>query len=291
MALDIIPKPLYPLVPNVPGVPALLRGGAAVVATLTGGLINPNPALDELFGADPVLWGIFESLTGNTLVIADSIVSFDYRNASRLADYPQEAGAFASYNKVNNPFDIKIRMTRSGSASDRALFIAALDAAADSLTLYDVRTPEKQFKNVNIEGWDYRREGTNGAYIIIADVNLREIRQTATSGYSQAPQSPSASDPKAQGQVQADPVTAASDTAIKGAAKQLSAVKSGGAGVLALPGFTPVGSATVSGSSGVPTITPANTGGSNGSWPAPLVRGIVSGTGGAFRGTGTTGTW
>ncbi len=200
MPMPIIPVALYPLVPNVAGVPTLLRSVATIADTATGGYLGISDALDDLIGADPVLWGVFDD-SGNPVALADSVISFDYRNSSRISDYPVEQGAFASYNKVANPYDAKVRMVCGGSEADRALFISALDAAAKSLDLYTVTTPEVTYENANIENFDYKREIKNGAYMIIADIYLREIRESATAAFS-SPQQPTGADPQSQGQVQ-----------------------------------------------------------------------------------------
>lgn len=202
---DIIPKALYPLVPNAAGVPALLRGGAQVLDALTFGVFGLSDLLDGVIGSDPVQWGVFDAF-GQPVAVADSIVSFDYRNGSKISDYPVEQGAFASYNKVANPFDVRVRMTCGGSVQRRALFVAQLDIAAASLGLYTVLTPEMVYASVNVEGLDYRRESSNGAGIIIADVYLREVRQNITAAYS-APKAAASADPESQGQVQISPVT------------------------------------------------------------------------------------
>lgn len=227
MAMDIIPKAIYPVVPNAPGVPALLRDVAKIADTATLGLLNISGALDGLIGAEPVRWGIFNAF-GQPVAIADSIISVEYRNGSRISDYPMEQGAFASYNKVANPYDVRVRMSCSGSqatgaifsngtgSSIRADFLAAIEAASRTLDLYTVVTPEATYTNANIEHWDYRREVGNGSGIIIADVYLREIRETATAAFL-SPKSVGAADPKSQGQVQTFPVSnpAVTVTAIK----------------------------------------------------------------------------
>ena len=243
MPMPTIPKALYPLVPNAPGVPALIRNAVKIADAATLGQFGLSNALDNLIGADPVQWGVF-SAGGQAVAVSDSVVSFDYRNGSRLSDYPVERGAFASYNKVANPFDVKVRMSCGGSEEQRAAFVKALDSAASSLDLYTVWTPEKRYESVNIESVDYRRESSAGAHFIAADLYLREIRQTAAAAFS-APKTAAAADVKSQGQVQAAPVTPAQSTAITSAAKKLK-------------GATNTGGAT--GSWGI------STGGATGSW-------------------------
>jgi hypothetical protein len=200
MPMPIIPKSLYPLVPNAPGVPTLLRNTASLIDNATGGYLGLGSALDLLTGAEPVLWGVFDS-QGIPVAVSDSVLSFAYRNSSRISDYPMEAGSFASYNKVASPNEYQVRLVRGGTQIERSDFVNAIDAAAGSLNLYTILTPEKTYLDVNIESWDYRREQTNGAYVIIADLMIREVRQTATAAFS-APKNPASSNVDSQGQVQ-----------------------------------------------------------------------------------------
>ncbi len=200
MAMDIIPKALYPIVPNLPGVPALLRDAATIADSATFGLLGISDALSDLIGSEPIKWGVFYG-SGEALAEADSIISFDYSNGAKVSNYPIEQGAFASYNKVNSPYDAKITMTCGGSEERRSAFIFALDYAADSLDRFSILTPEKSYFNANIERFDYRRTATNGAGIIVAELYLIEVPETATATFSD-PKDIGAVDPKARGQIQ-----------------------------------------------------------------------------------------
>lgn len=205
MPMPIIPKALYPLVPNLPGVPVLLRSGAVIVDALTGNLFGLTDAFDSFFGTNPIQWGIFDE-SGNQVVQADSVVSLAARNGTRLVDYPLEEGAFATYNKVAEPYFIRVRMTRGGTEEQRAQFLLDLEAASASLELYTVMTPEITYTRANIEGFEYIREARNGANLITADIALREIRNTVTTAFN-VPKSIDGADQQSAGQVQTFPVT------------------------------------------------------------------------------------
>lgn len=222
MAMDIIPKAKFPNVPNVAGVPSLLRDPSKIIGTVAG-VINIGRQIASLFGFGATTWGVFDS-AGNTVAIADSVLSLDYANSSRVSNYPVEAGAFASYNKVANPYDVRVRLARGGTEAERSAFIKALDYAANSLNLYVIVTPEATYKDANIESFDYRRENTNGANIILAELRIVEIRQSAVASFSD-PKNPAAAIAQSQGQVAAAPLSSATDAAIQGAAKALSSVK------------------------------------------------------------------
>ena len=79
----------YPDVPNLPGVPALSRSNnaqyAAAALTVIGELLPNN-----LFGTK---WAITDS-DGNTALVPDSFVAFEYKNERKIPNYPIEEGSF-----------------------------------------------------------------------------------------------------------------------------------------------------------------------------------------------------
>ena len=159
------------------GIPALLHppGGSLSTQVFTA---DDFPAQYETTKA----WGIY--LAGVIVLEADSVVSFDYKKDWRVSEYPQEQGAFQSYNKVQTPFDVRLRLTKGGTDRERAAFFDALDAAQASLALYDIVTPEKTYSSASIEHVDYRRSAGEGMGLITADVWLKEIRVSATLAFS-----------------------------------------------------------------------------------------------------------
>jgi hypothetical protein len=177
----------------------------------------------------PSKWGIY--LNGTPALIPDSITSFEFKKEWRIADYQQEAGAFQSYNKVLTPFEPHVQMTISNKGlsigtllamagltqaqQSIASFLTALDAAASSTNLYDVVTPDYVYKSASIEHYDYRRSATNGVSMLTVDLWLKEIRETATSTFSNT-QQPSGQDPANTGTVQTAPPSSAATNGLLG---------------------------------------------------------------------------
>lgn len=213
MPIPTIPKSLYPLVPNAPGVPALLRNGAQLLDTLTQGAFGIGKALTSLIGAEPIKWGVFDS-SGNTIAPYDSVFAVNYQNEARISDYPLEKGSFASYNKVDNPFDVLVTLNCGGTEDQRAAFIIAIENARRSLEKFTVMTPEYTYRNINFVGVSWQRSTREGAYMITAHLTGREIRERASAAYS-TPKDVGAYDVKAQGQIQVinDPTLDASGIA------------------------------------------------------------------------------
>jgi hypothetical protein len=173
-------------------------------------------------------WGIFES--GQSVVEADNVVGFDYRKDWTISDYPVEEGAFQSYDKVELPFDARVKFSCGGSLDTRTAFLKSIEDIAGNLTLYDVVTPTKTYQSCNITHVDYRQTAQNGVGLMVVEVYLQEIRDTATATFSQtagtdpnstptttktpAPKSPSAQPVKSGGTKQAQPIPAQDSTAI-----------------------------------------------------------------------------
>lgn len=179
-------------------------------ATLPTDLIagGPNVLTRDLaaLGIIPPLWGIF-SRGGKSVVVADNVFSIDYRNEFSISDYPQERGAFQSYNKVNNPRGIMLEFVSGGSFSNRQALLNSIDAIAGDLKIYDVVTPEKTYTKMNVEAVLYTRKGGQGAGMIKVGVRLIEIRDTAVSELSTTTEKPSGTQTQNGGQVQTAPPT------------------------------------------------------------------------------------
>ena len=165
-----------PNVPNVPGVPALVSYTVETFTLLTG---------DSILGIGSFVdqqWGIY--LDGDQAFPYQSIVDFDYKQDWPVSDYTVEDGGFQSYDKVQLPFDIKVRVVSGGSAIERQDLLTAVLESSNSLNLYDVVTPEQTFSSCNITHIDYKRTAYNGVGLLMIDIWFIEVRVTSTTTYS-----------------------------------------------------------------------------------------------------------
>lgn len=205
--MAIIPKPAFPNVPQLPGVPQLRRspqfpaGPGPVISGALAGI-----RLFDAFFTQPS-WGVYNS-KGEIVIECDNISSFSYSNEANISDYPVQDGSFASYNKVQNPFESGVRMTKGGSQADRRLFIAQCEAVQQSLDLFFILTPERTYNDVNVTRFEMTRRGAKGAFFLEeCDLFFRQIR-SVTATYTQTatavgadPKNPSASNVQNQGTV------------------------------------------------------------------------------------------
>lgn len=185
-----LPAGIPPLLGNVSG---LFLAPAAVLAADT--FIG--------YGAgSPPLWGVF--LGAVPVVLADTVTELGYKQDWAIADYPVERGGFETYDKVNTPYAVHIQFVAGGTEQRRQALLASIMAIGDTLTLYNVMTPEMVYIGVNLQSYNYRRATKNGMGLMIVNTIWLEIREEGTTDFKNA-KSPSGFAAAQAGNVQAIP--------------------------------------------------------------------------------------
>lgn len=228
--MAIIPKPPFPNVPKLPGVPQLTRslqfppgpppilGAAIALGRLWQALFSqPTWAIYKQAEAGPTtdsdgVQTVTVTAQRKPVVVPDSYLEFGYRNESTISDYPVQDGGFASYDKVANPWETVVRMSKGGNKEERKKFLDSIDAIQNTLDLYDILTPEKTYLGCNVLRFEIVRQGARGAYFFAeVDLYFREIRQVAATYSSTATNTQNAQDVSAEpvqnnGTLQGQPV-------------------------------------------------------------------------------------
>jgi hypothetical protein len=207
----LMPLIPYPSVPNYPGVPAIPRTAAGAPSIN----ISIAPATEWVNQAPGELpWGIFTLANAPIYTPTDggtlSVLSFGFTRAMQVSDFPIEANnanqgaSFASFNKVFVPANPVVTLALSGTEGEKIAFLAAIDAACQSTSLYNVYTPDASYSGsqgaCTIERYSYQRTATHGATMLIVEVSLKQILQVTAALSDVAngttaitsPQSPSA---------------------------------------------------------------------------------------------------
>lgn len=166
---------------RIPGLPAL-----AVPAAIAAVEFLLDDSFAVSFAAGATQWGVF--LDGELALPLNSVLSFEYRQDWTIADYQVEQGAFQSYDKVQLPFDVRVRVTSGSSISDRQALLTAVLQVGNSLDLFDVLTPEQLFESVSCAHVDFVRRPQNGLGMLIMDLWFQEIRETDSTQFSNTQQ-------------------------------------------------------------------------------------------------------
>jgi len=207
-------------IPNVPGVPPLpsfspnntqlILADVGIITQLLfptwgiylNGVPVIQPATPVSQGFAPVLnfVGELASLIGepNIVPVTASLVEFAYDQDWRIPDYPVEQGGFQSYDKVQLPFDVRVRLASTAGQG----FLSTVSAIANSLALFDVVTPDYVYTSVNCNHFDFRRTSRNGVELIVVEMWFIEIRESSTT-FFQNTQVPGIAGQQSIGQQQA----------------------------------------------------------------------------------------
>lgn len=186
-------------IPDVPGVPPLVSYSANNILLLAADAVA---AYNYLFGTN---WGVF--LNGTKAFAYQSVIDFSYKQDLPTSDYPVEAGGFMSYDKVEMPFDVRVRVVSAGTESGREALLSSVRAASKTLNLYDIVTPEQTYRGCNITHFDFARSASSGVGMIIIDIWFIEIRETSTATFTST-QQPGVAGQQNTGSVNPQPSTA-----------------------------------------------------------------------------------
>jgi hypothetical protein len=215
--MPLIPFPNVPAlaagVPPVPRSPNFPPTAGLVLSTVQGAIWRSFAISDQwgIFDKDGKRLGEVSPFTGALSLLSSisgaslSTNSMGYSKETRISDYPVEQGGFATYNKVEMPSQPSVTLIVSGTDDDRSKFLSSIDKATRSIDLYTVVTPEITYIDHAIERYNYERRSDNGAYMLIVQIFLKEIRQVSSLYLIiKSPKNPQSAQQNRNGKVQAN---------------------------------------------------------------------------------------
>lgn len=123
------------------------------------------------------MWGIYLNNRLTPIATFTNVLEVHFDKNTEVTSYPLEQGSFTNVNKVNMPNKAMLKISKSGATEDIQNFIKVIDKFKDSLTLVDVVTPYEVIRSLNIISFTYSHTATEGASMLIADLELHEIRK------------------------------------------------------------------------------------------------------------------
>lgn len=183
---------LLPLGDIKQGIPALLNPALDLANTVSL-VVSDAQIIANMFTAH-VAWGIYDGVA--LALLPDSIVALDVKKEYNLPNYPMEDGAFQSYNKVKEPYDIRVKMSIGGNSAKLDGFLKMLDGVVSSLTLYSIVTPDATYPNANVHHYDFQRTATNGRGLLTVTLWAKEVRTSIVAAFAHV-KVPDAVNPKA----------------------------------------------------------------------------------------------
>lgn len=172
------------------GVPVIQP--ATILGSVASALIGPVQQIANLIGVP------------NIVPVMASTVEFEFAQDFPLSNYPQEGGAFQSYNKVTLPFDVKLKLASNGNgqgATGRQAFLQTCLAIANSTALFDIMTPELVFASCNCSHIDWPRKADRNATLIEVELYFQQINNVQATNFTNTA-SPTSAGQQSLGNVQ-----------------------------------------------------------------------------------------
>lgn len=136
-------------------------------------IINTARAISALFNPVVDIWGIY--LDNKIALPFDAVESLDLRDSANISNALQEGGAFISYNKIQEPYQARLRVLKKGTASERNQFLAALEKIIKTTSLYQIVTPDYFWENANVVLYEIMRNPESGLELLTVEIVLQEV--------------------------------------------------------------------------------------------------------------------
>lgn len=127
---------------------------------------------------------------GETAVEFDVFLDMDFAGQNAVAHEPIEQGGFASYNKQDSPKEIAVTLACTKMYMSQQPVLENLDKLASGIQKLSLATPSSEYKNLNLEGYTYRRTEDAGAGMLVVELKLVEIREVETKKKTTASEKP-----------------------------------------------------------------------------------------------------
>jgi hypothetical protein len=142
-------------------------------------------------------WGIFDNngvqVVGQDVNNIINIISglgngnfleLDYRAHFAISNYPQEGGAFQSYNKVQQPYETAVTITAGGTAANRIQLLNQVQAIIGTTNLYKVNMPEGSLVGLNPVAYTFPRKHDHGLGLLMVTIIFQQVRPAGDPKFS-----------------------------------------------------------------------------------------------------------
>lgn len=109
-----------------------------------------------------------------------SMLEISLQEDSRLPEEAIEQSSFATYNRIIEPQDLKIRLGLQGYPSKIQSTLDRLSDMRKGTEKITVITPSATYDNLMLRSFDYRKDNHTGHNVLIVDLTFKEIREVPT---------------------------------------------------------------------------------------------------------------
>ncbi len=124
-------------------------------------------------------WTILNE-SGQRPIRFTSFFDLAYSGGGKALSYPLEEGAFAKYNKVQNPGGLKVTLGMQGSEADFDEALRSLDFYRKETEKLCIATPAACYDGYTLESYSYQRAVNSGAGMLVVELTLVEVKEVET---------------------------------------------------------------------------------------------------------------
>lgn len=124
------------------------------------------------------LWTL-NTASGVPAVAFTSFLGFELRNESRVVSSQVEEGSFATYNKVETPLEVTVSLGLQGDDAELQGALDTLNALQAGTELISLVTPTAEYRDLNLEGFNYRQRREDGLGALWVELSLVGVKQVA----------------------------------------------------------------------------------------------------------------
>lgn len=136
---------------------------------------QPQMKLVQIPQAYRQTWGVYFPGAGPVFEV-DSFVELKFHDKAKVSSFPTETGGFASYNKVVEAYQPKVKLAVGGQ-SRMAAFMGTLYDELRTTNLYNIYTPEANYTNVTLESYSFSRTTKDGRNLLVAELTFMQVVQ------------------------------------------------------------------------------------------------------------------
>lgn len=122
------------------------------------------------------LWTL-NNASGVPAVTFTSFLGFDLLNESLVVSSQVEEGSFATYNKVETPLEVTVSLGIQGDDATLQTALDTLNALQAGTELVSLVTPTAEYRDLNLEGFNYRQHREDGLGALWVELSLVGVRQ------------------------------------------------------------------------------------------------------------------
>lgn len=121
-------------------------------------------------------WTIYNTASGEAVQFS-SFIGAEMVGDAKVITAPIEGGSFVAYNKTVSPFELSVNGAIKGDSSVLSDALNTLAQMRENTDLYNIVTPDKVYRSMNMIKLEYSRDTDSGTDLILFSARFMEVKE------------------------------------------------------------------------------------------------------------------